>query len=119
MLNYADGNRKWVKTGIELTHGKPHISTVAKDRWADWSLYPVPSESDGTTTIEMVREKDNSMWIYLVEDGHKSPLREITWVFEDDVNVTDFWVGVYAAKPSSEGGDLVVKFGSVVLDVSQ
>jgi regulation of enolase protein 1 (concanavalin A-like superfamily) len=119
VLNYANGSRKWVKTGIELTHGKPHLSTVTKDRWADWSLYPVTLEGDGTTTIEIIRDQENTMWIYLLKDGQKYPLREITWVFEEGVTVTDFWVGVYAAKPSSEGGDLVVKFGSVVIDVSQ
>ena len=29
---------KWIKAGIELTVGKPHLSVVAKDRWVDWSL---------------------------------------------------------------------------------
>ena len=28
--------RKWVKTGIEFTHGGPHVSTVGCDRWVGW-----------------------------------------------------------------------------------
>ncbi|KAL4917492.1 hypothetical protein BDW62DRAFT_211184 [Aspergillus aurantiobrunneus] len=116
VLNVPNGGRKWVKTGIELTHGKPHLSTVTRDQWADWSLLPVPSGGAGAT-LEIVREPDDSLWIYLVEGVSKSPIREVTWVFAEK-NVTDIWVGVYAARPSSEGGDLVVNFASVVIDVT-
>lgn len=114
VLNCADGTRKWVKSGIEMTHGKPHLSAVTKDRWADWSLLPVPSRGPAAV-IEMVREKDNSLWVYLNEGIQKSPIREVSWVFEEE-GVRDCWVGVYAAKPSSEGGDLVVNFGHLVLE---
>lgn len=117
VLNSRDGGpRKWIKTGIEFYNGKPHLSTVAKDRWADWSLLPVPSKGLGAT-LEVVREPEtNSLWVYLIEGIQKSPLREVTWVFEEEANVQDFWVGVYAARPLSEEGDLVVNFGHLVLD---
>jgi regulation of enolase protein 1 (concanavalin A-like superfamily) len=114
VLNTADGGKKWVKTGIELTHGRPHLSTVAKDNWADWSLLAVPS-GGGAATLEMAKEQDNSLWIYLVEGLQKSPLREITWIFEEK-DVKDCWVGVYAARPSSEGGELPVNFGHLIID---
>lgn len=114
VLNCADGKQKWVKTGIELTHGKPHVSTVTKDRWADWSLLPVPS-GGRAATMEMVKEQDNSLWIYLIEGVQKSPIREVTWVFEEE-GVQDCWVGVYVAKPSSEGEELAVNFGHVIID---
>ncbi|KAJ5823034.1 hypothetical protein N7447_005374 [Penicillium robsamsonii] len=116
VLNTADGGQKWVKSGIELTHGRPHLSVVAKDNWADWSLLPVPS-GGGAATIELVKEKDNSLWIYLVEGLQKSPIREVTWVFEEE-NVKDLWVGLYAARPSSEGGgeELPVHFGALIID---
>ncbi|KAJ5322135.1 Protein of unknown function DUF1349 [Penicillium brevicompactum] len=113
VLNAADGSQKWVKSGIELTHGRPHLSAVAKDNWADWSLLPVPS-GGGAATLEMVREEDNSLWIYLVEGVQKSPIREVTWVFDQDVK--DIWVGVYAARPSSEGGELPVNFGHLIIE---
>ncbi|KAJ5101530.1 hypothetical protein NUU61_003752 [Penicillium alfredii] len=111
VLNATDGSQKWVKTGIELTHGRPHLSVVTKDRWADWGLLPVPS-GGAAATLELVREQDNSLWIYL-----KSPIREVTWVFEEQ-NVQDCWVGVYAARPSSEGGELFVNFGHLVIDLA-
>ncbi|CAI7605431.1 unnamed protein product [Penicillium bialowiezense] len=106
VLNAADGSQKWVKSGIELTHGRPHLSAVAKDNWADWS--------GGAATLEMVREEDNSLWVYLVEGVQKSPIREVTWVFDQDVK--DIWVGVYAARPSSEGGELPVNFGHLIIE---
>ena len=116
VLNKSNGERKWVKTGIELAHGKPHLSTVTKDRYADWSLLSVPSGGPAAT-IEMVREADNSLWIYLVQGVQKSPIREVTWVFEEP-EVRDCWVGLYAAKPS-EGGKLVVNFGHLVIELAE
>ncbi|RAL05094.1 uncharacterized protein BO80DRAFT_176636 [Aspergillus ibericus CBS 121593] len=117
VLNGAGGTRKWVKTGIELTRGRPHLSTVTKDKWADWSLQPVPS-GGGLATLELVKEPDNSLWIYLVEGIQKSPLREITWFFEEP-DVQDFWVGLYAARPSKEGDDLVVNFGHLIVEAAE
>ncbi|KAJ5894490.1 hypothetical protein N7495_006181 [Penicillium taxi] len=108
VLHYEDGSKKWVKAGIELTHGKPHISVVSKDRWADWSLLPVPSNGVAAT-LEMAQEVDGSLWIYLVDGLEKAPIREVTWLFQEE-NVKECWVGVYAARPSEEGGDLEVNF---------
>ncbi|KAJ5102739.1 hypothetical protein N7532_003268 [Penicillium argentinense] len=114
VLNYRDGSRKWLKAGIELTHGKPHLSAVTKDRYADWSLLPVPSGGNAAT-LEMVREADNSLWVYLVEGVSKSPIREVTWVFEEK-EVTECWVGVFAARPGNEGGELEVNFGHLIVE---
>jgi regulation of enolase protein 1 (concanavalin A-like superfamily) len=115
ILHNKDGSRKWVKAGIELTHGKPHLSSVAKDNWSDWSLLPVPS-GGGAATLEMVREADDSLWIYLVEGVQKSPIREITWIFEEN-DVQECWVGLYAARPGTEGGELEVNFGHLMIDL--
>lgn len=116
VLHNKDGSQKWVKAGIELTRGRPHLSVVAKDRWADWSLLPVPS-GGGAATLELVREADDSLWIYLVEGVQKSPLREITWIFHEK-EVQECWVGVYAARPSEQGGELPVKFGHLIVDLA-
>ncbi|KAL4786769.1 hypothetical protein BJX76DRAFT_70475 [Aspergillus varians] len=114
VLNGANGSRKWVKTGVEFTNGKPHLSTVTKDRWADWNLLPVPSGGAGAT-LEIVRESDDSLWVYFVEGIQKAPIREVTWVFADE-DVKDLWIGVYAARPSSEGGNLDVHFASMIVE---
>ncbi|KAJ5179908.1 hypothetical protein N7492_003118 [Penicillium capsulatum] len=116
VLNTPDskhhGTRQWVKAGIELTHGKPHLSVVTRDRWADWSLRPIPSGGNAAT-LEFAREADDSLWIYLVEGEQRSPLREVTWIFEKEVG--ELWIGVYAAQPS-EGDGLAVKFSDLVIE---
>ena len=116
VLHMADGSKKWVKAGIELVHGRPHLSVVAKDRWADWSLLPVPSGGPAAT-LELVRESDGSLWIYRVEGIQKSPLRKITWVVQEE-NVQEVWVGVYAARPSKDGEELAVNFGHLIIDLA-
>ena len=79
---------------MELYEGAPQLSTVATDRWADWSIgpldpAPVPGSSDGVT-IEIVREGDEngkSAWVYRRGGGDgskKVPLREICWIFADE-----------------------------------
>ncbi|KAI0386081.1 hypothetical protein F5Y04DRAFT_115600 [Hypomontagnella monticulosa] len=91
---------KWIKTGVEFYFGKPQLSTVGCDRWADWSVAPLTlAEGEpepgavGGVTIEVVRESDEngkSLWVYrLVKDADgnvvdKIPLREICWVLADE-----------------------------------
>ena len=117
-----DKHRKpaqWIKTGIEVYGGIPNVSTVVCDRWADWSLVPLPaSAGGGKVTIEMEREVEDdgqlgsTLVVYLVEGESKRPVREATWVFEGvgkeekgDQDRPDVWVGVYAAKPTEDKED--------------
>lgn len=101
--------KKWIKTGIEVYNGAPHVSTVACDRWADWSLWPLESD---TVTIEMEREvkagkPTSTLWVYIVDGEKRRPVREVTWVFDgvDEGKGSDCWVGVYAAKPTKDEDD--------------
>jgi regulation of enolase protein 1 (concanavalin A-like superfamily) len=113
VINPTTTRQKWIKAGIEFTAAKRHLSVVAKDRWADWSLAPVPSGGNAAT-IEMAREHDGSLWVYLIEGVERVPLREVTWAFEDNATA-QCWIGAFAAKPSAEGGDLVVDFRHLVV----
>ncbi|KAK2811128.1 hypothetical protein FQN50_002464 [Emmonsiellopsis sp. PD_5] len=115
VLNRADGTRKWIKTGIEFVNNKPHVSTVAKDNWADWSLLSIPS-GGREATIEMQRV-DAALWIYLIEGAEKTPIREITWPFIDE-ETTECWIGPYVAKPSSDGQDLEVTFKDLEIELA-
>ncbi|GBF60275.1 hypothetical protein TMEN_2692 [Trichophyton mentagrophytes] len=128
----ADKDRKWIKAGIEFVEGVPRCSTVARDRWADWSLSPLPpagqtTAGDGAScaddkgdgvgvTIEMERRaRDQTLWVYAVgKDGARTPMREVTWLFEDEEQL-ECWVGVYVCRPSSapELGDLCVSFSQL------
>ncbi|OJJ88126.1 uncharacterized protein ASPGLDRAFT_72219 [Aspergillus glaucus CBS 516.65] len=106
--------RKWLKTGIELINGKPHLSTVFKNRSTDRSLFPVPSQGRAAT-LEIAREPGtSSLWVYHVEGD--SPLREITWALEGEDKAQECWVGIYAARPSSQGGNLDVNLKHLVID---
>lgn len=122
---------QWLKTGIEFYEGKPRLSTVGCDRWADWSIATItdtasPSSNStgsehGEITIEVRREGDElgkSLWVYyLVLDADGSvkerlPLREVNWFFASDGDEVRIQVGAFAARPErKEGvGDLEVKF---------
>ncbi|EFR00122.1 hypothetical protein MGYG_03128 [Nannizzia gypsea CBS 118893] len=122
-----DKDRKWIKAGIEFVEGVPRCSTVARDRWADWSLSPLPAGQGGSgegadegdavgVTIEMEkRARDKTLWVYAVgQDGSRMPMREVTWLFEDEEQL-ECWVGVYVCRPSSESGlgDLSVSFSQL------
>lgn len=112
--------QRWVKAGVEMLDGKTYMSVVAADRWADWSLRPHGTRS---LTLEFERKiKDgkpqSALWIYIVEGVERTPVREVTWVFEDDLDGDDdqgskdaqIWIGVYAARPHADPGDMVVSF---------
>ncbi|KAK3168100.1 hypothetical protein OEA41_004546 [Lepraria neglecta] len=135
----SKSERRWIKTGIEFYNGAPMVSTVACDRWADWSLLPLPTAtsrgtSGGTSvTVGMEREVlegvgGSTLCVYVMEGVEKRVVREVTWVFEE-VNGEgeeegeldgECWVGVYAAKPTKDEGDgereLSVEFGGLVVE---
>ncbi|KAK3378887.1 hypothetical protein B0T24DRAFT_674724 [Lasiosphaeria ovina] len=106
---------KWVKTGIEFYNGRPMLSTVACDRWADWSVGPLTTSSASTgaktwTTISVEREinenatneNGSSWWVYqILEGGEKVALREICWVYGDgnDAENWELEVLAMAARP--------------------
>lgn len=112
-----EGKDKWLKTGIEWYYGKPYISTVGCDAWADWSIVPLSdfagNASRPSVTIEARREKDQlgkSLWVYQIvrdEEGkelERKPLREVNWVFAEE----EGWsvgIGGYTCRPTTEGGD--------------
>jgi uncharacterized protein len=96
-----NGARKWVKTGVEFENEQPNVSTVATDRWSDWSL--IPLQNTTTAVIEMETAKDGSLWVRVQdESGKVTPLREVTW-WVDLPKDAECWVGVYVAKPAPQG----------------
>jgi len=106
----ADGeatgkSSKWVKTGIEFYNNRPLVSTVTRDEWADWSLYPdgitanAETGEAGVTLLIERQEKDDTFWVYVVVGEEKKPIREVTWVLSQGEAKKEAWVGVYAATP--------------------
>ncbi|KAI9829692.1 MAG: hypothetical protein M1819_006063 [Sarea resinae] len=106
----AEGIKKWVKAGIEFYKGKPQVSVVAADRWADWGLIPTTFKDPNTVTIEFEREMTargtpgTVLTVYIVDGEDRFPIREVTWAFENSAS-KEYWIGAYAAKPTREEGD--------------
>ena len=56
-------------------------------------------------TFEAVRDGE-TLWVYSVSGDDRWPLREIKWAFiEDRVSDAEMWIGVCAAKPTSDKDD--------------
>jgi uncharacterized protein len=114
--------RKWIKTGIEFYQGDAYVSTVACDRWADWSLINtgIKEGENGEKYVELLierKEGDDTFWVYVLDGEKKSPVREVTWVLSEkgeEGSDREAWVGVYAATPTGmeEGSraELEVRF---------
>ncbi|CAG7555612.1 unnamed protein product [Fusarium equiseti] len=111
-----DPAQKWVKTGVEYYLGKPQLSTVGCDIWADWSVTAISDTVDPAkgVTLMVVRESDEngkSAWVYRLikdDDGNvkeKIPLREICWIFADEhENRGEEWIldiSPLVARPAS------------------
>jgi regulation of enolase protein 1 (concanavalin A-like superfamily) len=114
-----EGHPRWVKAGIEVKDGASHISVVARETWADWSLTPTRSAEHGggpsknVTMAKIEFEKSgNSLKINVHEGLTRRMVRQVQWVF-DGVE-EDIWIGVYAARPDplkeANGKDLEVQF---------
>jgi uncharacterized protein len=115
---------KWIKTGLEYYNGVHMLSTVATDRYADWSVSPLGSPTPEKLTVELRREGDEhgkSLWVYrlvLDERGEvkeRIPLREICWVLADeDAGGGEEWlldVSALVARPAKGAkGPLKVDF---------
>ena len=114
---------KWIKMGIEFFNNKPLLGVVGCDRFSDWSVGPLPISTATHATIEAERVKQ-TLWIYLIFNGERRPLREIKWAFlEDRESEAEMWVGTYAAKPTPERDDaeagLEVIFRDYKLETAQ
>ena len=88
------------------------LSTVACDKWADWSVTPLPlgpgaAGAETWTTIAIERAVDHhgtSLWVFHVQaDGAKVPLREVCWAYGDgDAGTWELEVLGMAARPEQK-----------------
>lgn len=101
----------WIKTGIEFDKDSLFASVVTANPSADWSL---ASLGTNKATFELERSH-GALWIYVTkENGSRVPLREVTWVFENEDDGREVWIGVAACMPvagnDSSGSDLNVSY---------
>ncbi|KAJ0123650.1 hypothetical protein J7T55_012116 [Diaporthe amygdali] len=107
---FESSPQQWIKTGIEYENNAFFASVVAANPYADWSLAPI-GVSKATFDME---KKHGALWIFVTTPGgQRIPLRELTWVFEEDDD-REVWIGVAACMPkgdaSGNGGKLSVHF---------
>lgn len=53
------GPDRWIKAGVELNDGLPHVGAVVTDGRSDWSLAPVPEWAGEVVTIRASRAPDS------------------------------------------------------------
>lgn len=64
---------------------------------------PVTGDKLGSTTIELERDGEWTLWVYHVVDGQRKPLREVAWIFADqDDESWGISVGGMGARPGKE-----------------
>ncbi|WP_369243605.1 DUF1349 domain-containing protein [Streptomyces sp. R41] len=51
-------DRTWIKAGVEMTDGAPHLGAVVTRGQSDWSLTPAPGWNGCKITVRASREKD-------------------------------------------------------------
>lgn len=110
---------RWIKMGIERTENNMRqLSVVACDRYADWSLQALKESESSSVTVEFEHKGgSNALWAYVVENGERKAVREVTWAFFDNGEVDrEVWVGVYAARPSKKGDGLKMSFSELVIE---
>jgi len=125
LVLHIPSHKRWVKAGVEFENGKPWISVVVADKWADWSLMPLSPDAKGYLHLkfERVVEEDTSSMLKISvkgEDGEMRPAREVTGFFEGVKAEEECHAGVFAAKPikdeGNEDGALVVHFKGLTVD---
>jgi regulation of enolase protein 1 (concanavalin A-like superfamily) len=55
------GPQHWIKAGVELNDGVPHLGAVVTSELSDWSCAPVPEWTDAIVTIRASRARDAVM----------------------------------------------------------
>jgi regulation of enolase protein 1 (concanavalin A-like superfamily) len=48
----------WIKAGVEINDGVPHVGAVVTHGFSDWSLAPVPEWADSVVTVRASRASD-------------------------------------------------------------
>lgn len=98
----------WIKSGVELTHGSPHVGAVVTRNCSDWSLAPVPEWAGRWTSVRVSRGAD-AVTIRARCDGEDWRMVRLVPLAGD----TRSSAGPYCCSPGREG--LRVRFSRFTL----
>ncbi|KAK4619369.1 hypothetical protein CLAFUW4_11385 [Fulvia fulva] len=106
-------NSKWIKAGIEYHNNVSVLGIVGTDRYSDWSIAPMSQEHHQKARFRFERD-GQTLWVYgAQEKGEEKlgPMREVKWAFMEGRLEQEVWVGVYAAKPTTNDDDVEGEVG--------
>lgn len=80
-----NGPERWIKAGVEITDGVPHLGAVVTDGYSDWSLAPVPEWMGSVVTVRASRMNDGVILRARAQagDGAWRTLRVTRFDFDD------------------------------------
>lgn len=108
-----------------MNDGKAWVSSVARERWADWTLATPPASSlrNGGKTVKATIEFErhgNALCVFVYEEEEKVMTREVQWIFLEEMWERCLWVGVYVCRPDAKdetgGESLEVEFEEFVVE---
>lgn len=82
LLLWVD-DEHWIKTGVEITDGVPHLGAVVTDVFSDWSLAPVPEWAGQLVTLRASRVADAVVLRARAGDEAWRTLRVCRFDYED------------------------------------
>lgn len=81
---------QWIKTGIEINDGIPHLGAVVTDGFSDWSLSPVPEWGSSVITLRASRNADAVIIRARADDQPWRTIRVARFAHESDKQAGPF-----------------------------
>jgi regulation of enolase protein 1 (concanavalin A-like superfamily) len=92
------GPAHWMKAGVEISDGEPHVGAVATNEMSDWSLAAAPNWRDTTVTVRVSWRGDALIVRARSNIDPWQLVRVSPWVHAGPVGA-----GPYVAAPSRPG----------------
>ena len=93
-----EDDENWMKCGIQMVEGVPHMCTTVTHDWSDWSMHPLPHLPEFMWVH--AKKIGDGIEVYISEDS-------FDWYQIRQADITDdaiLQVGLYCASPSNSDG---------------
>lgn len=92
-----EDDENWMKCGIQMVDGVPHMCTTCTHDWSDWSMHPLPHLPEFMWVH--AKKIGDGIEVYISEDS-------FDWYQIRQADITDdniLQVGLYCASPNADG----------------